>query len=899
MTVVQGSSSIPQIAADPKTSRGPVGWGRLAVRGKFIVEPESGRTFWVKGVTYGPLGPADSSEEYGCTEQVNRDFAAIAASGFNTIRTYTPPPTWLLNAAMQHGVRVMVGLAWEQHVTFLRDRRRCNEIEKRLREGVRHCAGHPAVLCYSVGNEIPASIARWYGPRAVERWIERLYVAAKKEDARGLVTYVNYPSTEYLNLPFLDLVCCNVYLERPGELEKYLARLQNLAGERPLILAEIGLDRLRNGGQAQARHVESQIRSAFACGCAGSFVFSWTDQWYRGGLQIQDWQFGLTDADRRPQPALEATRRALEAVPFGDNRHPPLVSVIVCTRNGAWRIRECLENLGKLEYPAYEVVVVDDGSTDRTAEIAGEYDVRVIRGIHRGLSAARNAGLTAARGEIVAYIDDDAYPDPHWLSYLAAGFEDGARVGVGGPNLVPPDDGYVAQLVARAPGGPTHVLLNDQEAEHIPGCNMAFRRDALREIGGFDEQFWIAGDDVDVCWRLMERGGTLGFAASAVVWHRRRDSVAAYWRQQVNYGRAEALLEAKWPQKYNAMGHIVWRGRLYASRDDRRKRVRYGTWGSELFQPAEEPATVARLGVRSWPRLPEWYLALIVLMGMAVAGLIWHPLRWAAAASPVALALTVCRAWVDARRVLRRHRIGAIGSSIRGGLWDSCLLSGLHLIQPAARLWGRISGGLMPWRAPGIRGATRACLPLGQEIALWSESWRPLEQWLAEFEELMRREGSAPVRGGRYDRWDLEVRGGLLGGARALSTVEEHGRGRQMLRLRLWPRWSFDMVLAAAFLIGLVAVVAAWSGGGLTVGAVVAGALAGAALVRALWEAGAAMKVMRGAADVLASEICARADGKAAKADTSSKRPAGDEISRDSFDDDLDDDLDALPIAER
>jgi hypothetical protein len=97
----------------------------------------------------------------------------------------------------------------------------------------------------------------------------------------------------------------------------------------------------------------------------------------------------------------------------------------------------------------------------------------------------------------------------------------------------------------------TQWWIRDVQAEHIPGCNMAFRTANLRAIGGFDPQFRTAGDDVDVCWRLQERGWTLGFNPAAVVWHHRRASLRAYWRQQVGYGRAEALLERKWPGKYS------------------------------------------------------------------------------------------------------------------------------------------------------------------------------------------------------------------------------------------------------------------------------------------------------------------------------------------------------------
>src|SRR5207249_4816731 len=102
----------------------------------------------------------------------------------------------------------------------------------------------------------------------------------------------------------------------------------------------------------------------------------------------------------------------------------------------------------RLEYPKFEVVIVDDGSTDRTGDIAKEYGFHVIRTSHAGLSNARNAGLRATTGDVVAYLDDDAYPDSHWLHYLAETLRSSDYVGVGGPNVVPLDDGFIAQCVA-------------------------------------------------------------------------------------------------------------------------------------------------------------------------------------------------------------------------------------------------------------------------------------------------------------------------------------------------------------------------------------------------------------------------------------------------------------------
>src|SRR2546423_3650505 len=106
---------------------------------------------------------------------------------------------------------------------------------------------------------------------------------------------------------------------------------------------------------------------------------------------------------------------------------------------------------------------------------------------------------------------------------------------------------------------------------------MAIRKACLEAVGAYDPEFRTAGDDVDVGWRLQERGLTLGFSPAAMVWHHRRNSLRTYWKQQIGYGRAEAMLERKWPEKYNGPGHVRWAGRIYGSgptRALRRRRAR-------------------------------------------------------------------------------------------------------------------------------------------------------------------------------------------------------------------------------------------------------------------------------------------------------------------------------------
>jgi len=280
--------------------------GRPSVRGKFVFVGEE--KLYVRGVTYGTFRQNELGEEFPAPQVVEGDFAQMAANGVNAVRTYTPPPLWLLDSAQRNGLRVMAGLPVERSAAFLDYRKCARSIEEMVRAEVRVRAGHPAILCYTIGNEIPASIVRWHGRHKLESFLERLYHAAKGEDPESLVTYVNYPSTEYLQLPFLDFVCFNVYLESQKCLDGYVASLHNIAGDRPLIMAELGLDSYRNGETAQAHALDWQIRTVFADGCAGVFVYSWTDEWFRGGAAVTDWSFGITDHERRPKPALATVR---------------------------------------------------------------------------------------------------------------------------------------------------------------------------------------------------------------------------------------------------------------------------------------------------------------------------------------------------------------------------------------------------------------------------------------------------------------------------------------------------------------------------------------------------------------------------------------------------------------
>ena len=805
--------------ASPRISR---------VNGKFLDVDD--RRFLVKGVAYGTFAPDADGAQFPPPPQIAQDIALMASAGFNTIRTYTVPPAALLDAAVQYGLRVMVGLAWPQHIAFLDDPKLARQIRRNAAASVRRLAPHPATLMFAVGNEIPPGIVRWHGQRRIERFLCELYHDAKTAAPESLLTYVNFPPTEHLDLDCFDVCAFNVYLHREPDLRGYLARLQHIAGPKPFLLAEAGSDSVREGLDGQARITAMHLRTAFAEGACGAIAYSWTDEWWRGGRAVDDWAFGLVDEARRPKPAMAAVGQVFAEAPFtaAERAQWPKVSVVVCAYDAADTIDECLDSLAALTYPNAEIIVVNDGSRDATASLARQHtDVRVIDVPNGGLSAARNTGLAAATGEIVAYTDADCRVDADWLTYLVQPMLASEVDGAGGPNVVPPDNPWVSQCVARAPGGPTHVMLDDRIAEHVPGCNMAFRRDALLAIDGFNPVYVRAGDDVDICWRLQAKKLRIGFAPSALVWHNRRASVRAYWRQQVGYGEGEAWLDAHHPEKFLA-GQMVWRGRIYSPLPflctAAERRVNTGVWGTAAFP------SVYSTQAHQWhflPHSPAWMAASLVLLFIGVFGPLagmdaaWLPLvagilGWTT--TVVRCAMCGWRSDLNGLPSIGRWSLGQSRFLYRG------LVAWLHLLQPLARFRGRLRGlsrpeavapqhvTRHPWRSPiptlrDMVAAARLVTRGGAEHSFWSEAWTPRTTLLKELVGVLRASRPAQVvdvdEGWRPDR-DLSLAIGRWGWLHVRTLVEEHEGGSGLFRVQARLRPSFVGTLRGLTLAVLV-----------------------------------------------------------------------------------------------
>jgi len=744
----------------------------------------------VRGVTYGPFAPTGDGEPFPSPLAMAEDFSRMRAAGLNAVRTYHLPPDRLFDAAAAQGVSVFVDVPWPRHVCFLDSAEVRREARSLVRKAAERGRSHPALFARSIGNEIPASIVRWHGARRVERFLAELADVARQADPDGLVTYASYPSTEYLDLAFLDFVTFNVYLHDPTAFRRYLFRLQNLVGDQPLVLGELGMDTLRHGEPEQARHLARQVREAGLMGLAGTFVFSWTDDWHTGGHPIEDWAFGITRADRSPKASYHALRAAFTEVPAAPPAGMPRISVVVCAYNAEATLEQCLRSLSALRYPDYEVIVVDDGSTDGTRALLERFpEVRSLHQPNRGLSVARNEGLRIATGAIVAYTDADCYAEPEWLTCLAWQLQQSGAAAVGGPNLTP-EDGRLAACVAAAPGQPTHVLESDQVAEHIPGCNMAFRREVLLAINGFDPAYHKAGDDVDVCWRLQQAGHWITFAPGAFVWHHRRQSPCAYLRQQAGYGEAEALLRFKHRDRFNGRGESKWRGVLYgaAARGLRLSGevVYRGTFGTGLFQCLYRPAPA------HWAMLPgtlEWHAAAALA---AVAAVFWPP-AWAGVAAMLVLALAVAGLQAAQARLAPRHD-GPLSRLVVAALcWAQ------PLVRSGSRYRTRLFGERSPLALPPTGLPPRPFPWSGRcTAAYWNERGQGRLALLRQVIHHLDAHRWGKTLDSGWSAWDLEIHCHRWTVVQAVTAEEDHGGGKRLIRVRYRLRPGGSLAAAGA-----------------------------------------------------------------------------------------------------
>jgi GT2 family glycosyltransferase len=280
------------------------------------------------------------------------------------------------------------------------------------------------------------------------------------------------------------------------------------------------------------------------------------------------------------EPVASITAAAVGAVPDPRcRRRPaggsddPLVTVVVATRDRPQSLARCLGALAAVTYAPFEVVVVDNApSTRETMAVVRQRSgldprVRYVRELRPGVSCARNRGLDEARGELVAFTDDDVVVDPGWLDGVVRGFDRSPSVAcvtglVPSARLDTAEQRYFDRRVSWALSCTPHRYSRHTDLQVSPlypyaagqfgtGANCAFRTAVLRRLGGFDEALGPgtpagAGEDLDLFVRTILGGHEIAFEPAAIGWHHHRDELGQLRRQLFNYGVGLAAFATKY-----------------------------------------------------------------------------------------------------------------------------------------------------------------------------------------------------------------------------------------------------------------------------------------------------------------------------------------------------------------
>lgn len=241
----------------------------------------------------------------------------------------------------------------------------------------------------------------------------------------------------------------------------------------------------------------------------------------------------------------------------------PDISIVIPFYNRATYVHKSIASLLIQSLPertTVEIIAVDNGSTDNTLEILKNYPVRIVHCGVRGPGAARNAGIEAARGRIVAFTDSDCVVDSYWIRNLSEAFKDPDVLVAGGRILSLMADDFVASFT-----NDMQLLDNARFFEgsgYFPPffatANAAYRRDALLEVGGFDNKLWMS-EDADLTWRVLELGGKIAYMEDAVIYHEHRSTLKGLASQAIDYGAASVAIFAKHRDNLEARAAFSWK----------------------------------------------------------------------------------------------------------------------------------------------------------------------------------------------------------------------------------------------------------------------------------------------------------------------------------------------------
>ncbi len=226
-----------------------------------------------------------------------------------------------------------------------------------------------------------------------------------------------------------------------------------------------------------------------------------------------------------------------------------MISVIVPAYNAERTIGACLQSLEHQSFPRdqYEVIVVDDGSSDSTSGVASGYQASVIKQPRRGPGAARNYGASVARGDALLFTDADCVPAPDWIARMLEAFSESDVVGVKGAYGTH-QRGLVARFAQQEFEDKYDWVRAAPRIDIVDTYSAAYRRDIFQKAGGFDERLRQA-EDVELSYRLAIQGHRMIFQPAALVYHLHPESLASYALKKFKFGVWRSRAYRRFPRK--------------------------------------------------------------------------------------------------------------------------------------------------------------------------------------------------------------------------------------------------------------------------------------------------------------------------------------------------------------
>lgn len=729
--------------------------GRVEVEGRHL--RLNGERFVVRGTTYGHFAPRADGARYPGGVDLRADFEAIVAMGLNTIQTVDVPPADLFAAATEFDLRVLVGLDYaDWRFEPFPDRTSNHRVAAaglaavdRLFERIED----PAVLlAVSVGRALPADLARVHHPGAVADTLASIIDRVRTLDPSVPTTSTGRAGgDESATGPGCDLLSIVVGTECGATFEHDLVRLQLARPARPVVVTDLNPPSTGYSIAVQAGQLADRLHALDRTGCAGATVGCWVEDTPESAGSSAARSDSLVTADR----TLTPLGRCVEVWARRDVKDLrsvwPRVTALVTTHNSESTVEQCLSALELSDYPDLEVIVCDEGSTDRTAALAARYPFELRQTAGSDVSG-RSLGPTAGSGDIVAFVDADVICHRSWPWFVALAFDSSDRLAVVSDHLV--DAGGEHSVVAQAASA-----LADLDPLRSPGDlattiatadgALAVRRSALTPE---DLSTVSAGA---MTQRLIGRfggeshGDRLGVAPGAQAVRAAPDGICAVWRSAVARGRTDR-------PTFDPAAAVT----------DRRTQVLAQLAGAVLGARPSRPAAVRAI--------LELLVPVAVAVGAFGAGLVLAGATGpglvvaGSALGAVTILAGVVAADVNVRRRSRRTDPATTVSAT----------TAIVLLEAIARAWGRLGA---PTRPPA---------PVNRS---WSGD---RDHWLSELRWRLGGARLSVLVPGNRNRWDIEVRSGLF--LRKLIVAAVAWQWTPHVRTGLRPRWSIVAPAAAA-----------------------------------------------------------------------------------------------------